>query len=424
MATAAFVMGLCLLAFAFVIVVLKPGADDSKGAPPDAFMPPESVISPATNRYHAWTPGPPERPVTLSPATDVSPPELRDCRAFERVSDNGVILDISPDGREAMFHHGDASITIYDVASGAPLVTWNDICPPEWIETIGPECAFSCASRRLFIGWHENGDPPQDRYVNVLIDLKKREVTRLYEADDSIDSIAVAAMSANGRLAAGLLFHSDFFPSFDLESPVEGSLENPAFIESYEFFRTPGDFWTVTAMSNDGRSFAFGRGNGEVAVWCLAGGPLEFRDDAVSLEDIFYRERANVCGDAYPVNLSFDETGAFLLVAGDDCGLTVADLAANDFEVLKPFAERIDGVEGADVLRCKWLNNRSEAIITGMLPDPCFLLVNLDDSAILREWKATDYIVNHADVSPTGEFALVYRDKGETRVFPLLSREN
>ena len=423
--TAIFVVALGIIAFFVVWRLMKPGVDDSAGAPTENFVAPEvretERRAAHEARFRPYTPPPPQTPTVLhAPAPD-PPADLAGLRAFARVADNVGVLDISPDGREAMALHDDASITVYDVASGAPIQTWRDVCPAQWIREMDSSSCFSCAARRLFLGW--NVDAGSE---NVVIDLSGRKVARVYAAEDGQDSMQTGAMSADGRFVAGHVTYGKSHPAFDLDH-VEAYDDEENYGGFGDYPLAFGNLWPATAIARDGRWFAYDQGDGDVYV-------ME-RDDEPEGLDPFpqwgwpgYDLHMSVSGDDTPDLLDFDDAGERLLVVENDGGLVVADLAAKDFRLLKPFAASGPQAEAVgesvpDGFRCtgaRWVNGRRQAILDIVRPEPAFVLVDLDDGGIVRTWPAAVETVEQAIVSRTGGFALIPGDGGAIRVLPLL----
>ncbi len=388
----------------------RTSGSDAMGAPPSSAPPPEQLAALAQGpRYRPWTPPPPVEPSPLTTPSDWTPPpelaELTGLRAFQRVADDCAMLDISPDGREVMALHDDASITIFDVASGRAIKTWRDICPPEWLEYLGESCVFSCAGRRIFLGWEIGNTGASE---NVLIDLEKREVTRLYEAEDGQDAIMCAAISADGGYAVGFVTYGESHPAFDLGAPMAG--------EFGDLVLEPGTIWPEVVMSRDGRWFAFDQGAGDVYVMERAGEP-ESLDAPGPLGGPDYGEHMVVSGDDRPDQMDFDETGERLLVLEGDGGLIVVDLAARDFRLLKPFPV-FD--ESPVFLGVTWINGRDQAILEMVRPESKLILVDLAEGAIVREWPVGEATLRRMKLARTGGFGLVGGDDGALRVLPLL----
>lgn len=373
-------------------------------------------------QYRPYAPPPPAPARPLSDDGDLSPPaDLAGARTFERVSATLALLDISPDGAEAMALHDGNCVTVFDVASGRALQTWRDVAPVEWLSDLGEVASFSCAGRRLLLGWSKTG-PNEDGCENVLIDLEALTATRVYEADDGQDALQTVTMSADGRFAAGFVTYGKSHAAFELDAPLQTTTEEQKWGQFGDILLAPGTIWPETAMSDDGRWFAVDRGDGDVLALALEPEP-EDRDELPTWHWPSYEAHMVVVGDDAPALLDFSPDSDRLLVLDVAGGLAVADMAAQDFRLLQPFPEASDGDRHV-FLGLTWLAGRDQAIVKILKPTPRLVLVDLADGAVVREWPVVEETVRRLWVARTGAFALVGGDDGALRVLPLLDDDD
>lgn len=387
---------------AYIVWMLARGRD----APAAHNMPEKRA-----QRFRPHTPPPPEAPRLVPPADAALDAAFAEFRAFDRVANDCAILDISPDGREAMVLHDENAITIYDVPSGKPIKTWRDICPPEWTDYFGHAACFSCAGRRLFWNWEEDY-----RYVAILIDLDKGEVTRMHDTADGEQMIASAAMSADGRFVFGMSCYSKAHPVFDLDRPHAVEADEGGGGSFGDYVLEQPNFWPAVALSPDGRFGAFEIGDGDLQVIERGAEPEDF-SALETWEWPTYHEHMVVSGDDDAVRLAFSDDGAFLLVVERDGGLIVADLEAEDYRLLKPFGDTLG--DNPKFWTVTWIGGQTAAIIEILSPEPRLARVDLAGGEIGAEWPVTEDTLQRLHVSPTGEFALLNCPDGVIRVMPL-----
>ncbi len=367
-------------------------------------------------RFRPYASPPPEQPEILPPdAAEADAAPLDDAyaalRPFERVATACAILDISPDGREAMALHDGNAITIYDVCSGKAVKTWRDICPPEWIGHLGEDACFSCAGRRLFWGWSED-----DRHLNILIDLEKGEVTRIYDTADGEQAIMSAAMSADGRFVFATACYSKEHPVFDLDRARAVGEDEGGGGGFGDYVLEPGTILPEIALTPDGRYGAFEIGDGDVQVIVRGDEPEDF-SDLPTWAWPNYDEHMRVSGDDVADRLAFSDDGAFLLVLERDGGMILADLEAEDYRLLKPFGDSLG--DAPVCLALTWVRGRQAAIVEILEPTPRLIRIDLDAGEIDAEWPVTADMLQRLRVSPTGELALINCPGGVIRVTPL-----
>ena len=425
MTTAVTIAILAVIVLFFVRQFVKASQSAPGEAGPDTTIlpePPTFLDRPRNeaSRYRSWTPGPPETPTVLPPVATTDP-ALAGLRALDRVAESCIVLDITPDGREAMILHKDAGgencVSIVDVPSGRATTTWRNICPPDWTDHFGEDACFSAASRRLILGWTKDG-PYDDGGENVLIDLERRRVVRIYESTEGGAALGSAAISRDGRIAAGLCIYSKGQPAFDLENAEEASAETQTWGDYGDIVLAPGHIWPEMALAPEGRWLAFDQGEGEVRIMKLDAEP-EDRSSLPAFNWPSFHEHMYVSCDDLPQSLDFDEAGERLLVAERDGGLMIADLATKDFRSLKPLAAAESDVE-TFVYDAVWLNGRDAALLRVARPEPKLVLVDLAAETATREWAFSEDMLAGLNISRTGEFVLVHSGSGMIHVLPLL----
>lgn len=381
-----------------------------------------------------FTPWVVPEPTTPEPATGASdwtpPPELAGLRAFERMSDNAELLDISPDGREALIRHDKTSVSLFDVATGKALQTWRNVCPDDWDYWNEEGNSYSCAARRLFLTrTNDEACEPEA----VLVDLKEREVALVTDPEEGLTEtyIGTSVMSADGRRVGSTMAGPKASLIFDLDK------REMAWTGEHG---RPDDVAQPAAISADGGWFAFDLSENE-AFLMRSGEDIDYaRIAAVSsddeadeagdddrrlhsygaFEDIF------ISGDGMTMALDFDTAGERLVIGEDTGGLIVFELPYRDYEMFYPFGDGEDDEdasdEGApgDILGVTCLNDSGRAILKYRSPTPKFVHVDFVGRKLLGEWPATEDVLRKSTVSRTGGFALIDGGDGAIRVLPLL----
>lgn len=389
-----------VLAVVVVFVVRKlmanPGTDRT---------PPKTIAAEASG-WRRFTPPEPE----LRPPGATAPPAAADgMRPLEQVAEDVRLLDISPDGAEALAHHDRDCVTLFDLRSGRAVKTWRQAAPTEWF-TAGRIEAANCASRRLILCLSAD-----DEEELVLIDLEVRTATRIHATFDGQDALQVLEISADGRFAAGLVTYGTSHAAFDLENPRQTTADEQNWGQFGDISLEPGDIWPPIAMSADGRWLAF-RQEGRSALALELQPKPDDLDEREPWEWPDYREHMIVVGDDQPDLFAFSPSDDRLLAMDDAGSLAVVDLAAKDFRMLRPFDEPDDIV----CIGLTWLAGRNQAMLKLLEPEPKLLLLDLAEGVIMREWPLEKEAIQRIELAPTGGFGIIVGDGGALNILPLL----
>lgn len=244
----------------------------------------------------------------------------------------------------------------------------------------------------------------------ILIDLEKRAVTLLHTSEGNELTMASASMSGNGNLIAGFHVYSTYHPLLDLETPE--------YDEFGDIKLEGGMIWPTTALTRDGWCLAYEQGDGSVVVTTV-GDAEDEEDGAPHWDRSKFRGEMRIIGDDSPHMFDFSSDGRQLVIVEDDGGFVIADLEAEDQQLLKPLPPLPDD-QTYNLGRVLWLNNRDQVILELDDPQSKLLLIDVTTGAIEREWLVGKDIRERLRISRTGGFGLFISDDDVIRVLPLL----
>lgn len=357
-----------------------------------------------------WRPFTPPEPELRPPQSAEPPPTAADgMQPLEPIAEDISLLDISPDGAEALAHHDRDCITLFDLRSRRAMKTWRKAAPTEWF-TAGRIETANCASRRLILCLQ-----PNDEEELVLVDLEARTATHIHAAVDGQDALQVLETSADGRFAAGLITYGVSHSAFDLEDPRQTTAGEQNWGQFGDIPLEPGDIWPPIAMSANGRWLTFRQEGRSALVLELQPKPDD-RNERNSWEWPDYREHMTIVGDDQPDLFAFSPNDDRLLAIDQAGSLAVVDLAAKDFRMLRPFDEPDEIV----CIGLTWLTGRNQAMLKLLEPEPKLLLLDLAEGAIMREWPLEEETVQRLVVAQSGDFGIIGGDGGALNVLSLL----